>query len=226
MQSTSISYRAYAIDLWGFGDTSKRSEKYSLDRQIDLVEGFLENMGIGKVAIIGHGLGAIIGLKFALINSSYVDRILLTGYPFGYSALNQRLRTATIDELANWLLSRLPSGESARVDAPKADQNAILASLDELQENEDKLLDSITSILLPTILVYGQNDPAIEAPSPDLLEKLPEHLHYLIFEQSGHFPMLEEPRKYNRLMFDFLALSSGKSPKTLQLKEEWKRRVR
>jgi pimeloyl-ACP methyl ester carboxylesterase len=226
MQSTSISYRAYAIDLWGFGDTSKRPEKYSLDRQVDLVEGFLQNMGIGKVAIIGHGLGAIVGLKFALINSSYVDRILLTAYPFSYSALSQRLRTATIDELAYWLLSRLPAGESARVDAPKADQNAIMASLDELQGNEDKLIDTITNIQKPTILVFGQNDPAIEAPPHHLLEELPEYLHYIIFEQSGHFPMLDEPRKYNRLMIDFLSLSSGESPKKLQLKEEWKRRVR
>lgn len=226
MQSTSISYRAYAVDLWGFGDTSKRPEKYSIDRQVDLVEGFLENMGIGKVAIIGHGLGAIIGLKFASINNTHVDRILLSGYPFSYSAIHPRLRTATIDELSNWLLSRLPVGESARIDAPKADQNAILASLDELQEYEDNLIDTITRIQIPTVLVYGQNDPAIEAPPQELLEELPEHLHYLIFEQSGHFPMLDDPRKYNRLMFDFLSLNSGESPKKLQLKEEWKRRVR
>jgi hypothetical protein len=38
--------------------------------------------------------------------------------------------------------------------------------------------------------------------------------------------MLDEPSKFNRLMADFLTLSSGESPRQLQLKEEWKRRVR
>jgi len=38
--------------------------------------------------------------------------------------------------------------------------------------------------------------------------------------------MLDEPSQFNRLMTDFLALSSGESPRQLQLKEEWKRRVR
>jgi hypothetical protein len=38
--------------------------------------------------------------------------------------------------------------------------------------------------------------------------------------------MLDEPSKFNRLLSDFLALGSGEYPRQLQLKEEWKRRVR
>jgi hypothetical protein len=37
---------------------------------------------------------------------------------------------------------------------------------------------------------------------------------------------LDESSKFNRLLADFLALPSGESPRQLQLKEEWKRRVR
>jgi len=45
-------------------------------------------------------------------------------------------------------------------------------------------------------------------------------------ENSGHFPMLDESSSFNRLLTDFLTLGSGESPRQLQLKEEWKRRVR
>ena len=38
--------------------------------------------------------------------------------------------------------------------------------------------------------------------------------------------MLDQPNYFNRLMVDFLALNSGESPRQLQLKEEWKRRLR
>jgi len=45
-------------------------------------------------------------------------------------------------------------------------------------------------------------------------------------DASGHFPMIDETGKFNRLLTDFLALDSGVSPRELQLKEEWRRRVR
>ena len=38
--------------------------------------------------------------------------------------------------------------------------------------------------------------------------------------------MIEETIKFNRLLTDFLALPSGISPSELQMKDEWKRRVR
>ncbi len=48
MQIASTSFRAYAVDLFGFGDTTRDSLHYSLERQADLVNRFLEEMGIGK----------------------------------------------------------------------------------------------------------------------------------------------------------------------------------
>jgi len=38
--------------------------------------------------------------------------------------------------------------------------------------------------------------------------------------------MIDETARFNRLLIDFLALESGITPQELQLKEEWKRRVR
>jgi len=58
MQAASMSFRTYALDLWGFGDSAKVPNYYSLDQQVNLLDKFLQEMGIGKVALIGHGLGA------------------------------------------------------------------------------------------------------------------------------------------------------------------------
>ena len=63
-------------------------------------------------------------------------------------------------------------------------------------------------------------------PPDELFSRLPDNTHQIVFELSGHFPMLDEPAKYNRLLADFLALPSGESPRSLQLKDEWKRRIR
>jgi len=224
MQSASIQYRAYALDLWGYGDTAKRPGNYSLEAQAGLLDSFMETLGIAKIAIVGHGLGAVVGLAFALRFPQFVDRLLLSGLPLGPYSVNPRLRSAPIVELADWLLGRLPYTDAARTEAPKADSQAIVASLDGLQNFNT--LEIAQRLALPCLLVYGQNDPAVQAPTAEILDGLPEQSHTILFEQSGHFPMLEEASKFNRLLGDFLTLASGESPRQLQVKEEWKRRIR
>jgi pimeloyl-ACP methyl ester carboxylesterase len=224
MQAASISYRAYAMDLWGFGDSAKDPEKYGIPQQVSLVNDFSEKLGIGKIALIGHGLGAIVALNYAVQYSASVDRMMVIGLPMGETTLNPRLHTASPTELADWLLGRLPAAETARAEAPKADAHAISTSLANLDHfNWVELSGRIST---PCLFVHGSNDPAVAPPRPEDLITLPEQTHQISFEQSGHFPMLDETSKFNRLMADFLALPSGESPRQLQLKEEWKRRVR
>jgi len=149
---------------------------------------------------------------------------MVVSCPLADSMINPRLQTSSPSELADWLLARVPGTEAARVEAPKADSDAITTSLLQIQTVN---LTSITSNLnSPTLLVHGLNDPVLAAPRFEDLVSLPEKAHFIAFEQSGHFPMLDENSKFHRLLGDFLSLPSGESPRQLQLKEEWKRRVR
>lgn len=225
MQAASISFRTYAIDLWGFGDTAKVANFYSLDHQISLLEQFMQALGIEKVAVIGHGLGAIVAMLYAHRRNQSVDRLMAISIPNGRNTLNPRMYTASPEELADWLLSRSVDSDAARSEVPKADQRAIQYSLSNLQKID--VLSLSANLITPCLLVFGGNDPVFEANSTqEQAPNLPDHLHKIVFEGSGHFPMLDEPRKFNRLVADFLSLDSGVSPRELQLKEEWKRRVR
>ncbi len=222
MQAATMAYRAYAIDLWGFGDSAKNPERYTIHQQMNLLDGFLEQMGIARMALVGHGLGALVALYYTLTHPEYVDRVMLVGLPIEEGMIHPRLPGATVAELVDWLLVRDPAAEAARTDAPKADLQAIRTSLSGLTGIKSSLMQLTTSC----ILVNGQNDPAVEAPRVEQIPELPQQMHAVLFEQSGHFPMLDESNKFNRLMADFLALASGESPRQLQLKEEWKRRIR
>src|SRR3990170_5028354 len=93
MQAASISFRTYALDLWGFGDSAKNPSYYSVEQQISLLEEFLEEMGIGKIALVGHGLGAILAMLYAIRHPGTVDRILAISLPHAESAINARLST-------------------------------------------------------------------------------------------------------------------------------------
>jgi len=225
MQTAAMSFRAYAVDLWGFGDTAKEPVAYTLEKQTSLLDRFLLEMGIGKVALIGHGLGALISILYARRFPEVVDRLMAISIPFNVSAVHNRLRSpASPADLADWLLSKDPLAEAARADAPKADTQAITISFDNLDgANLTPLMENLNT---PCLLVQGQNDPAIQGPDYERILAMPDRIHQIVLDESGHFPMIDESPKFNRLMTDFLTIISGESPRQLQLKEEWKRRMR
>ena len=224
MQVASTSFRAYALDLFGFGDTSRDPLRYSLDKQSELVNRFLQEMGIGKVALVGHGLGALVGFTYLKQFPSTVDRMMAVNCPFEYDSVNTRLRTAAMPELVDWLAGRTPEAVSALSDAAKADPQAVSASMASLQGNN--YFAAIRDLGVPCLFAYGSEEPAISMPTPDRVDSLPMHMHLVTLEESSHFPMVDNPTRFNRLMTDFLALDSGASPRELQMKEEGKRRVR
>ena len=224
MQHASTGFRAYALDLWGYGDTAKEPLRYSLEGQVRLIDGFLEQMGIARVALVGHGLGAVAAVLYCLRNPGLVDRVMAVGYPLDETRVSARLRGGTPVELADWLLGKTSQAEPVRVEAAKTDPRAIAASLAGL--SDEAVRGASAKLEKACLLVNGQNDLAVSAPEMDALLRLPEQTHGILFEQSGHFPMLDDSPKFNRLLSEFLALGPGESPRQLQLKEEWKRRVR
>jgi pimeloyl-ACP methyl ester carboxylesterase len=225
MQAASLSYRTYAIDLFGFGDTAKDRQRYSLEEQSQLVGKFLDQMGIGRVALLGHGLGGVVALMHTAQNPNIVDRVMAVSCPLEAEAVSARLKTGSPLGLAEWLLDRNTLTEPALVDAPKADSMALATSFEALSRMNGLQLMS-QAPQTACLLVYGDKDPAVSPPDSDALAGLPQQAQAVSFAESGHFPMLDESSRFNRLLGDFLALASGETPRNLQLKEEWKRRVR
>lgn len=81
MQQLHLKYSVYTLDFIGFGDSAKNLEKYPLDRQAKLLNAFMEQLGIPKAAMIGHGLGAMVLTRFASMYADKVARMLLISLP-------------------------------------------------------------------------------------------------------------------------------------------------
>ena len=224
MQMASTNYRAYAIDLWGYGDTAKGTQLYTLEQQVALLTGFLDEMGIGQVALVGHGLGAIVGLQFASQNPGVVNRIMALGYPTHTGMINNRLVTEPLENLLNLVLEKSPNANSIRDDISKNDSKAISGFMRSVHSNRLEALWKQTN--LTCLLVHGQDDPIVTVPGVEDWKDMPYNTHAIVFEQSGHFPMLDDVNKFSRLLVEFLTLENDETPRNLQLKEEWKRRVR
>jgi len=98
MQQLSVKYRIYALDLWGFGDSGKNKPFYHIEGQAQLLEQFLERMGISKAVFIGHGLGAAVMAHFATRPNcgKLVHRMMVISPPlFGAGFRNTSSDTST-----------------------------------------------------------------------------------------------------------------------------------
>src|ERR1041384_4041091 len=69
----------YALDLPGFGRSSKPHTRYPLAFFATAVRGFMDALGIGQAAIIGHSFGGAVAATYALTHPSRVERVALLG---------------------------------------------------------------------------------------------------------------------------------------------------
>ena len=70
------------------------------------------------------------------------------------------------------------------------------------------VLDRLTEIALPTLLVAGRFDEC----SPDHMWEMHERIvgsRFELFESSAHMPFIEEPQRFYQVMRDFLRLHDG-----------------
>ncbi len=224
LQAAAVSHSAYALDLYGFGDTAKLSSNYSLTVQAGLVGSFLEEMGIHRIALVGHGLGALVSLQFARMHPDRVARMVAVGVPLDAGSAHKVLLTHSPEQLLAFLDAR-GSHAGALLPDTNAIQPAALASGLDVEEIQ-RSMSALQSAGIPTLIIRGANDSLQLAAPSTPAQDLGPRFHEIVFPESGHFPMLDAADSFHRLIIDFLALDTGTSPRELRLKEEWRRRVR
>jgi pimeloyl-ACP methyl ester carboxylesterase len=117
MQQWQAKFRVYALDLFGFGDSGKNPNKYSLEHQIDMLADFTEQLGLTKTAVVGHGLGAMITAEFARRYPARVPRLMLISAPlFDTRDLEQRAPVAR--KIMQTVNNRPPLPDHFGPDAP------------------------------------------------------------------------------------------------------------
>ena len=227
MDDLSERHRAYALDLWGFGDTDRRQDGYSLSAYVDLVEQFMEEMGISQAVLVGHGLGGVVAIRLAARTPERVDRLVAVSTPLVGAAIAPPLATFTNHQGGEWLSRILGRRQASaypevQMEANKTDLNAIIRSVQTVYTED--LRPDLESFTFPVLLVYGKNDPLIRPPDDRWVDQWEENIYLVSMEDSFHFPMLDELPRFTRLLRQFLALGSGVN--ALELRDEWRRRTR
>ncbi len=222
MEALASDYRTYALDMWGFGDSDKSRERYSVADYTSLINSFMDQLGMASASLVGHSLGAIVGLHLAVERPSLISRLAAVSLPVTPHAVNSRLRDFSTNSVRTKMFWwRHITYKEVQQEVEKTADNAIPASVESALEVDTQTL--VEKVHQPTLIIYGEKDSVIDPEPARTLDGRRSNLRPIGLADSKHFPMLEEANKFNRLLKDFFEIDDLSD---LALKEEWKRRTR
>ncbi len=228
MQEMSDQYRTYALDLWGYGDSSKRAALYSIESYVKLLERFFAKLDLNQVTLIGHGLGAIVMLEYAFHHPDRINKMVAVSCPLHSDHLNQRQILQGDHSIWSKLMWwQRPSSEiTALLETEKTDKAAVSASLQSFAQNDvqSNLKTIAEDEALQILFIYGERNNLVKIEPTQTFTANYPNLETIVLPEARHFPMLDETARFSRLIKDFLEIEGDLS--SLRIKDEWRRRVR
>jgi pimeloyl-ACP methyl ester carboxylesterase len=225
MQGLSTRHRTFAFDLWGFGDSSKAANKYSFPAYLDMLDQFVEKLGIARpFTVVGHALGAAVALRYASLHPTSVKRLVLVALPVQGEFLNDRLTNNDSVTFINKVLGKSNSYPEVDSESRKTDKVALnMLATELLRSNFAADLDNCHC---PVLLLFGNQDPVVQQPTGEYyyVQQPNDSRHYICLDGCNHFPMLEQTAKFNRLLLDFIHAESNIAE--IAPKDYWQRRTR
>lgn len=227
MQALSSQHRSFAFDLWGFGDSSKSRDRYTLADYVEMVGQFINQLGIASpVILVGHSLGAAVALRYAVQNPDVVAKVAMVALPLHSTSIHGRLTYLEPDAFIDKVIGKSNSFSEVDSEIRKTDPVAMNDLAKELiSSREINLGDDLTNCTRPILLVFGGQDSVVQL-TPGVLSPLQRsnsNRHFVVLEECSHFPMLQEKAKFNRLLLDFIHADTLTE---ITPKEYWQRRTR
>lgn len=226
MQAMSSRHRSFAFDLWGFGDSSKATEKYTLNAYVEMIDQFISQLGISKpVDIVGHSLGAAVGLAYTIQHPDSVRRLAAISMPVQGAYIDSRLANTDPETFVNKHMGKANNFSEISAEVRKTDPAAMNQLATELARYN--FMNEIANCPCPFLMVNGAQDSVIQPPQSEkqYLESMGGNRSIVELEESDYFPMLQEKAKFNRLLLDFTSAPDD-SQGQIAPKEYWQRRVR
>ncbi|MFH1183460.1 MAG: alpha/beta hydrolase [Chloroflexota bacterium] len=220
MEFLGASYRTYAVDFWGFGESGARRSSYAVDDFVGLVDQFMEQMGIARAPLVGHSMGGTVCLLVAARHPRRVEKAVAISAPivgtslrffpriFGFRLVGwliyrnlwlyrwfYRLLALSYSRDANWvsMMDR---------DVSHTNLEAFFASIGSLRNTD--LRPILGHVEIPVLGMYGGRDNVVDPGQQSALQAGIPRARTQHFPASGHFIMLDEPAAFMQQLKAFL----------------------
>lgn len=220
--------RVIALDLPGFGESELPAGEISISGYARCVEQVCRQLGLSEIDLIGNSMGGFVSAELALTQPERVRRLALVdaagisivdllrwpartamrliAVQAGWgSAQRSILLRPRLRHMAFRAVMRHPTRLAIDLVAEQAGgpgMPGFLLAMDALLSYDFR--DRLSEIRCPTLIVHGEEDMLVPVADAHEFRRLIDGSQLLLLKDTGHVPMLERPRTFNRALAEFL----------------------
>jgi 4,5:9,10-diseco-3-hydroxy-5,9,17-trioxoandrosta-1(10),2-diene-4-oate hydrolase len=228
-------FSVLAPDFLGSGESDLLRGRYSVGLFGQFVADFLDAVQVGRAAVVGHSLGGLAALQFALASQDRVSALALVASAGLGRDVHPILQLWTLPAIGEWgaLWALTPWGQLQRLglrawacfDHPGAvpagwftdqlwlgqraallwDQLGLSRSLIDGDGQRELVLDRLAELETPTLIVWGACDRIIPPAHAHDAARRLRRCQLTVIPDCGHMPHVERPEPFLDVLQRFLS---------------------
>lgn len=224
-------FKVYALDLWGFGYSTRQPMDYGYPLYADQLLKFMDALNIPKASLVGQSFGGGTCIFFCVGHRDRVRKLVLVdpaGMPHTLPLLGKITNLPGLGEFLLGLKSNVFQ-RTALTTNFFYDKSLITSDYFENATRHYKIKGSTEVSLrilrkqffhtlsnevrklgemdVPTLIVWGRNDKTVPLERGQEMHSILKGSRLEVLDRAGHCPNEEQWQQFNQLALDFLSSS-------------------
>lgn len=195
---------------------------------------------MSRAHLVGHGMGGMVAVRAAREQPERFMRLVTVDTPFsGGQVLDVSRSGGSV--LVRLFGRSTPSNVWAKKvrDLPLEDRETHKEIVDDTESLSEALIQRVMNSVLetdlrqdveqltvPLLMIQGEQDSFVSFDPTIAANDTAPFKQSIRFPKSNHFPFLEQPSAFNRLLLDFFSLDiKADGTNQVEIKNEWRRRT-
>lgn len=206
--------RVIALDLPGFGESDIPKESWNSYNYAEFVKNFIDEVGIKDIILFGHSHGGRISIILSTRYGNLIKKLILIDsagiipkrnakyyfkvYSFKFLKIMYTtfVKGGTKDKKLEKFYERFGSVDY------KSSQGIMRQTM--VKVINDNLIDLLSSIKVPTLLIWGENDEDTPLYMGKIMEEKINDSGLIILKRAGHFSYVDCYEQFKAVIMVFL----------------------
>ena len=196
----------FAMDQRGYGDADKPADGYALVNLADDIEAFMDAVGLQSAVLLGSSSGGYVAQQLAIQVPHRVDGLVLVGAPRSLQGrpafadevdrLTDPVDPTWVEESLTWfpryhevpdwyIKDRIHDGARVPAHVWMAGLTGLTSAVPPSESG---------TITAPTLIIWGERDELLPPHDRDLLAAAIPGSRLIVYEDTGHLVLWEQPQ--------------------------------